>query len=487
MKKRILSLLLVIAMLSLVACTAPADISTDTTSSTDEQSTVSSEDSESDPLIDTDDYKGRTFTILQRSEHQYEFTNDENTIDFINEKIAERNNLVQERYGITIKTIERLGDWGQHDAFSQQASNEILGGSTDYDLIAGYAIIMPSLTGNGCLLNWNDCAEYMNLDREWWYQDFIDQMTINDRLYMITGDIALTVWEAMTGMFFNKDLVESVPEVGNLYDVAREGDWTYDYFLQTLKACDPKQSGVAEDQKVYSYLTYCTTQIDLWQDAFDINVTDKDANGKPYFAVGNSTKMVDTVEKIYDLTQQEYVKFVTDTSVAMDGVVKQFGQGKAYFCPLNLSYGTTLAQDQISYGILPMPKYDENQDNYTSTCRDDYSVFGIPLCKDADKAFIATITEALCYYSNKVVVPAYYETILKTRNTYDTDSEDMIDEIRKGLRCNFGYLYSMNLEWAGHQMNVIINAGSKEWVSNWESKVGSFESALDLQLEYYYK
>lgn len=483
MKLRLIAIILLLAALLLVSCAPSNTESGDPSGLT--SSTVSV--SEDDPLRDAD-FNNAEFTILQRSGHKYEFANDEAAIDFINEHIAERNNLVEERYNVKIVTIERDGDWGSHDTFAQQVANEVLAGSNDYDLVAGYAVIMPQLTNKNVFLNWYDLEEYMNLDADWWYQDFIDQMSINDKLYMLTGDIALTMWESMYGMFYNKDLVDTNPAVGDLYQTVRDGEWTYDKFLEVLRTVDTGDT--SSDDRVYSYTTYYTTQIDLWLDAFDINVTEKDSKGKPQFVIGNNQKMVTTVERIYELTKNSFVRYAgtSDATIeTVDDVAEEFGKNKACFTPLALGYGTTLAKNDVRFGILPMPKYDENQENYTSTCQDNYTVFGVPFNRTDKLELIGTITEALCYYSNQEVVPAYYETILKTRNTYDNDSEEMIDLIRKGLRCNFGYLYSMSLGWPAHQLNILIKTDSKEWISNWETNVGTFEANLAEQLEIYYK
>lgn len=486
MKLRFIAVLLLLAAVLLTACAPTADNSGDASAAPSE-GTSSGENSDGDPLRDAD-FAGRTFTILQRTGHAYEFTDDESAIDFINDHIAERNNMVAERYGVTIKTIERDGDWGMHDSFAQLVEQEILADSNEYDLVAGYAVIMPQLTNKNLFLNWYDLEEYMNLDSEWWYQDFIDQMSINGKLYMLSGDIALTMWESIFGMFYNKDLVDTNTAVGNLYDVVRDGEWTYDKFLETLRTVDTGET--SSEDRTYSYMTYYTTQIDLWQDAFDINVTEKDAKGKPHYVIGNDTRIVNAVERIYELTKYQFVKYASpsDTVITtVNDVATQFGKGKACFSPLPLSYGTKLAKDDVRFGILPMPKYDEYQENYTTTCQDSYTVLGVPYNRSKDVEFIGTITEALCYYGNQLVVPAYYETILKTRNTYDDDSAEMVDLLRKGLRCNFGYLYSMALGWPAHQMNILIKNDSKDWVSNWQTNIGTFESNLASQLETYFK
>lgn len=473
MKKRILSLLLCAIMLCFVAC----------------ESTVNTDSSPGGEVSQTDEdllrdanFGGRTFTILQRPTRMYEFTSDDTASKLINDEIANRNALVEQRYGIKLQTMEVEGDWTTIVNFQDYVANTIQGGITDYDIISGYAVAMANLVSKNLFVDWRELEQYMNLDKEWWYQDFIDQMTINGHTFLLAGDINLTIWESMHGMFFNKDMVEANPDVGDLYQVVRDGEWTYDRFVQTLKAVsvggDPTDEGY-----VYSYGTYTTTQIDVWQDAFNIPVTEKNRNGVPEITIGGNTKMVKTAENIYDLVNSTYTFKATSTEESL----QHFGKGRSVFTIQSVGEGTKLKNYDIRYGILPLPKYDDVQDGYHSTCQDYYSVLAVPSTRAEDAEFIGTVAEALCYYSRKNVVPKYYEDVLQLRNTFDADTADMIDIIRDGLLCNFGYIYSMALNWPAHQLNVLINANSKEWVSNWDSKKDTFTSNLDELLEVYYK
>lgn len=472
MKKRILSLLMCVLMLCLAACTPPneGEVSKAEVSQSDED------------VLRTADFEGRTFTVLQRPTHKYEFSSDENASRLINDEIANRNALVEQRYNVKIKTMEVEGDWTELTSFENYIANTIQGGEPEYDIISGYAVAMANSVSKGIFCDWREFEQYMNLDREWWYQDFIDQMTINDHTYLLAGDINLTIWESMYGMFFNKEIVESNPDVGDLYATVRAGDWTYDKFIQTLK--DVSVSGdPTDDGFVYSYGTFTTTQIDAWQDAFNIPVTEKNDDGLPEITIGENPKIIKTVEDIYDLVNSTYTYKATETN----DTVEHFGKGKSVFTIQSVGEGTKLKNYDVKYGILPLPKYDEEQDEYHSTCQDYYSVLAVPITSKDDAEFIATVTEALCYYSRKNVVPKYYQDVLQLRNTFDADTAEMIDVIRDGLLCNFGYIYSMALNWPAHQLNVLINANSKEWVSNWDSKKDQFVSDLDNLLEIYQK
>ena len=85
-----------------------------------------------------------------------------------------------------------------------------------------------------------------------------------------------------------------------------------------------------------------------------------------------------------------------------------------------------------SYSVLPLPKYDEFQDDYYTICRDTVTAIMVMNCaKDLEMSGV--ITQALCMYGQELVTPEYYEKVLKYRYNSDPRSIDMIDKIRDSL------------------------------------------------------
>lgn len=432
------------------------------------------------------DFDGKDFVILQRSEYKYEFAEDENATEKVNTLIKERNDSIEQRFGIKIRTIEEKGSWDSASSFLSFIDNirkQVSGALADYHLISGYAAITPTLISEDLFINWYELSDRINFKKSWWSQDFIDEMTVNGRLYLLAGDISLTFWESMQCMFFNKDLAYD-NHLDNIYQTVNDGDWTFDYMHQVIK--DSFNHTDDPNSQIYGYVTGITTQIDVYQDAFDIHVTEKDAEGRPVYTI-NSEKTYTALQKVYDLVvDKEYTKTFTESDNQIQSV-KLFGEGKALFAPLRLGDGTLLqSYENLNYGILPMPKFNKEQDAYHSTCADYYSVFAIPITAAEQLDFIGIITEALCAESSRSVVPEYYNIVLKERNTSDEDSIKMIEEVREGLLCNFGYLYSYTLEWPAHQLNICVKNKNNSFASVWEASQDIFQSNLDEVIAYYF-
>ncbi len=432
-----------------------------------------------DSLPEKADYGGKTFTVLQRTEYNYEFGVEEIGVTNVQDLIFERDAVVEERFNVKIVSRNVNGAWGMHENFLDHVRDTIATGKVDYDVIAGYAAVTPTLVGDGIFVDWTTVPN-IDLEREWWSQDLISELTVNDKLYLISGDISLLFWESMQGMFFNKTMAENAG-VEDLYELARNGEWTFDKMMEIIRS-----THVANDDlttRVYGYSSARTTQVDVYQDAFNIAVTEKDGTGRPQFTL-NQEKTYNALQKVYDLICVSDYYYQAES---YDDSLKMFGENRALFFPGRLGSGAQLNGYECNYGILPMPKYDEFQEDYHSTCEDGYSMMAIPVTNEDNLEFIGLVTEALCAQSYRSVVPQWYTVILQNRYTKDEDSIEMIETIREGILCNFGYIYSYAMDWPAHQFNICINNNSPDFASLWEQKENTFAENLDRVLEPYYK
>ena len=80
-----------------------------------------------------------------------------------------------------------------------------------------------------------------------------------------------------------------------------------------------------------------------------------------------------------------------------------------------------------NYGILPTPKYDKYQKDYSSLVWVHHDcALGIPSAV-GDKEMVSVILEYLSYLSYYEVYPVFYDTVLMGRSTRDEQSRDMLE------------------------------------------------------------
>ena len=143
-----------------------------------------------------------------------------------------------------------------------------------------------------------------------------------------------------------------------------------------------------------------------------------------------------------------------------------------------LTYGaighliTGLADTYTNYGILPTPKYDEQQENYIGACTE---IPGIIPVTAVDLDRTGMIVEALSAEGYRHLVPAYYELALKNRYTYDTDSVEMLELMFDNRVLSFSYMYAPTMQQV---INNVLGGNT-----NFASFYASRESAELVNIE----
>lgn len=112
------------------------------------------------------------------------------------------------------------------------------------------------------------------------------------------------------------------------------------------------------------------------------------------------------------------------------------------------------------------------------------NLFALPLdVKDLEMSGI--ITEALCAESYRTVIPVYYDVVLKTKNSRDEESAEMIDIIRDTLTFDLGYLCSTSLSEIGHIFVNLIRENATDLASRYATRESAAQTALDEMLAAY--
>lgn len=98
---------------------------------------------------------------------------------------------------------------------------------------------------------------------------------------------------------------------------------------------------------------------------------------------------------------------------------------------MRLDEVTNMRASDADFGILPIPKYEEAQDKYYSmVSRYITGLPSIPITLTGEKLDeVGLVLEALSAESYYTLIPEYIETSLKTKNSRDAESADMLDII----------------------------------------------------------
>ena len=106
---------------------------------------------------------------------------------------------------------------------------------------------------------------------------------------------------------------------------------------------------------------------------------------------------------------------------------------------------------ETDFGIVPVPKFDESQKNYSVYAYPFYPMLTIPSTYAGEEDsldMIGAIMEGLASSSYKHLTPAFYDTAFATKYTRDEESIEMLDIILRSriydwmTIFNFGNIYS---------------------------------------------
>lgn len=145
-----------------------------------------------------------------------------------------------------------------------------------------------------------------------------------------------------------------------------------------------------------------------------------------------------------------------------------FASGLAVFSEGKLMSAETPAfrNMQEEYGLIPYPKYDENQKEYYSAAHDNYVSFCVPQTNPSPDT-AGAVLEAMASYAYRETVPQYLDITLKGKYMSDAKSRKMVDLIVKGFRMDAGWIYSRSIGGFGPTFRETVDTNSQSYGSDY--------------------
>ena len=131
------------------------------------------------------------------------------------------------------------------------------------------------------------------------------------------------------------------------------------------------------------------------------------------------------------------------------------------------------------YGILPYPKWNEEQEQYYTMADGSAPLAAVPTTiKDTE--FVGIITEALAAESWKIVIPTVYDVALKVRGVRDEQSMHIVDIIANSAVFDFGFIYAdASTGDMGFALSTLMKFKNKDFASFYASNKNSWIAKLE--------
>ena len=396
-----------------------------------------------DPQLPEMDYGGETFTIAMRgadgSDYNNDFTIDATTGEPVDDAVYARMDYIESTYNVDLQLMW-CGDSGASQTNSEMYRNLtklMMAGDTVIDAINTSPYCQAGLAATGYLLDLNT-IKYINLDQPWWNKNAKESLSFYDCVYFCSGDITTGDDRCISVLFFNKNLVEEF-DLDNPYDDVRNGKWTIDKMIANCKevAGDIDGNGKQDEFDRWGFT--------FWQDAIfslmlgtGATVGKTDANGVPTYTATDSF-FIDAYNKVLELMDKHYT--YNQKMDAQNGGYDHWGAGNALYYWGMVSTIIRQRSSEVDFGIIPVPKYSEEQDRYYSEANAySTSLVSVPMTvTDPDRSGL--ILEALAAYGKQEISPVFLDNLVMVKSVRDADSAEMLQLIFDSQIYDVGYFF----------------------------------------------
>ncbi len=374
------------------------------------------------------DFGGAEFNVIYPDWSLYEhyLSAQELNGEVVNDAMVNRNDAVDERLNVSISFVTK----GYIDTILEEVRAAVTAGDSTWDMAVTHCIngLQGLLTGR-LIYDWNKIP-YVDMTKPYWNESILEQLTIGGVTPFAASDLLIAdpnvIW-------FNNDIATDL-QLENLYDLVLGGTWTVD---KMTELCDKAIRDLNGDGHMTVKDQYGVMGNDGWPMISFMYGCDQFvaefADGKPQVAL-QTEKAADIIAKFYKLFCEGGRAFlgVNDRYIP-------FESNHALFYFMSLSSMEQYRATEVDYGILPFPKYDENQQEYVSLNWTGLQCVPVS-CKSAEMT--GMVAEALGYESKKQVLPAYFDYLLDGKIARHEETRQMLDIIFDGSVYDFGMNFS---------------------------------------------
>jgi len=485
--KKIITILLALSMLaSFTACSGKTEAKPDSVETTQKpaETTVVDIRYEEDDLPSNLNFDS-TVNILSYNgsgdlSYRPEISVEELTSEVVNDSIYNREKFVEDRLGVEIN------NFGVSDTRAE-IDKQINSGDDSHQIFAIDGISLSRVSMDNYFIDLYG-VKYLNLDKPWWFDLYNDEVEVMGNLYFASGSLSLDLLRDLYIIYFNKSIAEDygdkIPELLDLYSVVNNGKWTFDKFIEVSENIyrDLNGNSQRDTEDLYGIGYVKTIPCDAIWGSFDINVFSKTSDG--WFELDvNTEKLYNVLEKMNNLFYNVDGCFAPHTDVCtVENMNTLFANGTILFMVNKMASveTDTLRNMQDEYGIIPYPKYNEEQKEYYSCASDAPTSFAIPTTNTSPE-IAGAVLEALASYSYRDTYPAYLNTALKGKYMSDPESRKMIDIVVDGYKLDASWVYFDTLaqEYPAMYRYMLIE-NETNYASSHESKAKKVERTLKI-------
>lgn len=420
------------------------------------------------------DYGGYPFTILVSTQQQPFFIAEAEVTDIINDAVFNRNEKVSETFNITLDYQTMDGNSSGAREFATAIRSSLMADDQTYDIVIPQTYYGVSLALENSYFNLKK-SEYLHLNEKWWFQRINEEATISDRLYFSAGSFLMDKLNSLMCVFFNANHLQDLRITDNLYQMVNDGQWTLEKLVTYSKAYSENYSDptVTDQTGFYGHVSdaHGIRALIVGGDVPILTRNETNTNSLSITYYGN--RLINVFDDVYDFINGDSAWWTESYEIP----ATIFTDGRALFYTHHI--GKMLSPEMRDmadkYGVLPIPKYDEEQKEYCSAAMR-WDMMSVMRNCDTERACI--IMENLCYNTDEILIPEYWEKSMQLRYSRDTETSEMLEKIRRTLYFPFTDIYKAEIGDIGEGPVNLIKSKSATLSSWWAENVDTYKLLL---------
>ena len=359
--------------------------------------------------------------------------------EIVNDSVLNRNLLVEQKFNLKIKVIQ-----------NDTEADVLITAGEAFDAVVNQSTTLSETIYTGAFQNMYGFP-YLNLNAEYWSPRCVEGTIVDNLVYIMPCDIVLDHLANTGFLYFNKRILNE-NDLESPYDMVKENRWTLDTFLGMVRQVhrDLNGDGIMDMEDLYGALVNGDWRMGaFFQFYFGAGQcytkTDPDSGRVLAFNAEIGQGIIDMLSE----TLQDKTVCLDSVEVGdMTGTLHwtspyyplMFVEGHGLFIQDELTGMDYFREMEDDFGIVPNPKYDEQQEEYYQRVRPYVAMFAIPVTiPDEEKT--GAVLEYWAWLSHYTTLPAYYEITIKQKRVRDEETIEMLDMIRNSQVFEFGDIY----------------------------------------------
>ena len=430
-----------------------------------------------------EDYTGRTFTFSSVkytnpswiATSYVEAEKPEINGDIINDAIYERIAATENTLGITVESNIYTSN--------NTIMNMVMAGDYIADCIILEGLEFASVLPKDLLIDLNEIST-LDLGASWWDQNAVSALSLGGKLYGAVGDLSPMGLLAANCVYVNRALLATAG-LSDPAEYVKNGTWTYDVMEQMGRAVahDVNGDGKMNEDDIFGLDSEPIGYVAAG--SCGLVYTTKDENDLPVLAL-DQERAVAVIERLIPLFRNKDITLYSQDytsagykNIFRDLIVQTFIEDEILFVNNWLCVALELREMESDFGLLPPPKFDEQQENYMVYNSDSWTTYAaVPkTVKDENLNYIGDVMNALGYYGHEHIYTALIDTAITYKSLRDEGNREMMELIYDSRVYDLADIYDFG--GISGMMNSFISKNT----TNFTSLYKSYSKIIEKQIQ----